>query len=100
MKTGVNLSKIVSTSIALIVCFAILAFALTALGWGAALPALAAGAVMLITVFDYKFSCIGTSWHADHGRWFWHSGWDCVIVVLGHLLGYSQSSCTSSCFLL
>jgi hypothetical protein len=39
MKTGVNLAKIVSTSIALILCSAVLAFALTALGWGAASPA-------------------------------------------------------------
>src|SRR6266849_3093409 len=41
MKAGVTLSKIVSTSIALILCSAVLVFALTALGWGAALPAYA-----------------------------------------------------------
>src|SRR5713101_9598882 len=39
MKAGVTLSKIVSTSIALLMCSAVLVFALTALCWGAALPA-------------------------------------------------------------
>src|SRR5713101_4306616 len=42
MKAGVTLSKIFSTSIALILCSAVFAFALTALCWGAALPAHAA----------------------------------------------------------
>src|SRR5260370_42596819 len=42
MKVGVTLSKIVSTSVALILCSAVLGFALTALCWGAALPAHAA----------------------------------------------------------
>jgi len=39
MKTNVNLSKIVSSSIALILCFAVLVFALTGLHWAVALPA-------------------------------------------------------------
>src|SRR6266852_4648261 len=39
MKTNENLSKIVSRGTAFVLCFAILAFALTALCWGAALPA-------------------------------------------------------------
>src|SRR6266852_4128880 len=47
MKAGVTLSKIVSTSIALILCSAVLVFALTALGWGAALPA--SGGIFTVT---------------------------------------------------
>src|SRR5713226_4486819 len=39
MKAGVTLSKIFSTSIALLMCSAVLVFALMALCWGAALPA-------------------------------------------------------------
>ncbi len=58
MKTGVNLSKIVSTSIALIVCFAVLAFALTALSWGAALPAHAAAGASAITAVLMGHKCL------------------------------------------
>ncbi len=99
MKTGEKLSKIVSTSIALIVCSAVLAFALTALCWGAALPAHATSATCSPGTLTLNTTSgpVGATVHVT-GTNINEGGGACYLLTSGPVsFGYSTSSsiCTS-----
>jgi hypothetical protein len=97
MKTGVNLAKIVSTSIALILCSAVLAFALTALCWGAALPAFAAHATCTAPTFTLNTTSgpVGTSVSVAGTKI--NDGSSVCRLITGGSVSYGYSTSSSTC---